>query len=236
MAKLDLEMDGSIAVVTMDQVDNRLNLDLCNSFLDLLDRIEKEAGAQVLVVRSGHPKVWSNGFDTDWINSSLAEKDNATVSRFLAQDIELRKRLLTYPMLTIAAINGHVFGGGAVLSCCFDFRFMLSQRGYFCIPAVDRQFPIVPGTAALLKHVMPMYMVEDIILSGRRFTGKEASAAGIIAATYDEDEFMDKIMAFARGCGKGRWIVGEMKKVYHLGVLKLMAADAEHIAPGEVRV
>jgi Delta3-Delta2-enoyl-CoA isomerase len=236
LAKLDLQMDGSLAVVTMDQADNKLNLDLCSSFLDLLDRIEKETGALVLVVKSGHPKVWSNGFDTDWINSRLTEKDNATVSQFLSRDIELRKRLLTYPMLTIAAINGHVFGGGAVLSCCFDFRFMLSGRGYFCIPAIDRRFPIVPGTAELLKQVMPTYMCEDIVLSGRRFTGKEASAAGIIAATYDEDEFMDKVMAFARGCNKGRWIVGEMKKVHRLAVLKLMETDAEHIAPGEVSV
>jgi len=113
---------------------------------------------------------------------------------------------------------------------------MLSQRGYFCIPAVDRGYPIVPGTAALLKQVMPMYMVEDIIFSGRRFTGKEAAASGIITSTYNEDEFIDKIMAFAVSCSKGRWIVGEMKKVYHLGVLKQLATDMEHIEPGAVRV
>ncbi len=236
MAKLDLKLDGKIAVVTLDQDDNRLNPDLCLSLLGILDKIEKETDALTLVVKSGHARVWSNGFDTDWINARLAEGDKETVSQFLAKDIELRIRLLTYPLLTIAAINGHVFGGGAVLSCCFDFRFMLSRRGYFCIPAVDRGFPIVPGTAVLLKHVMPMYMVEDIILSGRRFTGKEAVAAQIITATYNEDEFTDKVMAFANGCNKGRWIVGQMKKVYHLGVLEQMATDMEHIEPGTVRV
>ncbi|MGD0354091.1 MAG: enoyl-CoA hydratase/isomerase family protein [Dehalococcoidia bacterium] len=236
MAKLDLKLNGKVAVVTLDQDDNRLNLDLCLSLLATLDEIEKETDALTLVIKSGHAGVWSNGFDIDWINARLAEGDKETVTRFLAKDIELRRRLLTYPLLTIAAINGHVFGGGAVLSCCFDFRFMLSQRGYFCIPAVDRGYPIVPGTAALLKQVMPMYMVEDIIFSGRRFTGKEAAASGIITSTYNEDEFIDKIMAFAVSCSKGRWIVGEMKKVYHLGVLKQLATDMEHIEPGAVRV
>ncbi len=236
MAKLDLKLDGKAAVVTLDQDDNRLNLDLSLSLLGMLDRVEKETDALALVVKSGHAKVWSNGFDTDWINARLAEGDKEKVSQFLAKDIELRRRLLTYPLLTIAAINGHVFGGSAVLSCCFDFRFMLSQRGYFCIPAVDIGYPIVPGTAALLKHVMPVYMVEDIILSGRRFTGKEALAGKIITETYNEDEFIDKVLAFAGGCSKGRWIVGEMKKVYHLGVLKQMATDMEHIEPGTVRV
>ncbi len=236
MAKLDLKLNGKVAVVTLDQGDNRLNLDLCLSLLATLDEIEKETDALTLVIKSGHAGVWSNGFDIDWINARLAEGDKETVTRFLAKDIELRRRLLTYPLLTIAAINGHVFGGGAVLSCCFDFRFMLSQRGYFCIPAIDRGYPIVSGTAALLKQVMPMYMVEDIIFSGRRFTGKEATASGIITATYNEDEFIDKIMAFAVSCAKGRWIVGEMKKVYHLGVLKQLATDMEHIEPGAVRV
>jgi len=236
LAKLDLKLNGKVAVVTLDQDDNRLNLDLCLSLLATLDEIEKETDALTLVIKSGHSGVWSNGFDIDWINARLAEGDKETVTRFLAKDIELRRRLLTYPLLTIAAINGHVFGGGAVLSCCFDFRFMLSQRGYFCIPAIDRGYPIVPGTAALLKQVMPMYMVEDIIFSGRRFTGKEAAASGIITSTYNEDEFIDKIMAFAVSCSKGRWIVGEMKKVYHLGVLKQLATDMEHIEPGAVRV
>jgi enoyl-CoA hydratase/carnithine racemase len=236
LAKLDLKLDGKVAVVTLDQDDNRLNLDLAISLLGILDRVEKETEALTLVVKSGHARVWSNGFDTDWINARLAVGDKEAVSQFLAEDIELRRRLLTYPLLTIAAINGHVFGGGAVLSCCFDFRFMLSQHGYFCIPAIDRRYPIVPGTAALLKHVMPMYMVEDIILSGRRFTGKEALAGQIITAVYDESEFIDNVMAFAHGCGKGRWIVGEMKKVYHLGVLEQMATDMEHVEPGVVRV
>jgi Delta3-Delta2-enoyl-CoA isomerase len=236
LAKLDLEIMEKIAVVTLDQDDNRLNLDLSLSLLEMLDKVEAESDALALVVKSGHSGVWSNGFDTDWINTRLAAGDKETVSRFLAKDIDLRRRLLTYPLLTIAAINGHVFGGGAVLSCCFDFRFMLSKRGYFCIPAIDRGFPILPGTATLLKHVMPMYMVEDIILSGRRFTGKEAAASQIITGSYEEDEFIDKVMAFAQGCNKGRWIVGEMRKVYYLDVLKQMATDMEHVEPGTVRV
>ena len=43
-------------------------------------------------------------------------------------------------------------------------------------------------------------------------------------------------MAFARSCNKGRWIVGEMRKVYHIGVLEQMATDMEYVEPGKVRV
>ena len=148
MAKLDLKLEDKVAVLTMDEDDNKLNLDMCNSFLAMLDKIEEQTDALTLVVKSAHEKIWYNGFDTDWVSERLQAGDREIVKKFLLKDIELRKRILTYPMITIAAINGHVFGG-AVLSCCFDFRFMRSDRGFFCIPAVD------PRISSSTRHSRP---------------------------------------------------------------------------------
>lgn len=236
MAKLDLKLEDRVAIITMDQDDNRLNLDMCISFLAMLDKIEHETEALTLVVKSGHNKIWSNGFDIDWLNARLDAGDKEPIKQFLMKNMELRRRLLTYPLITIAAINGHVFGGSAVFSCCYDFRFMRSERGFFCIPAIDRDFPIMPSTGALLKNVLPMYMVEDLILTSRRFIGAECAANHIIVATYHNDELMHKILTFAGNLNKGRWIVGEMKKVLNSHVVKLMETeDMEYINQGCVR-
>ena len=236
MAKLDLKLEDRVAVVTMNEEDNKLNLDMCNSFLAMLDKVEKETEALTLVVRSGHTHIWSNGFDLDWISARLTTGDKEVVNEFLSRDIGLRRRLLTYPLITIAAINGHVFGGGAVLSCCFDFRFMRSDRGFFCIPVIDRGYPIVPGTSALLKSVLPMYIVEELILTGSRLTGAECATNHLIVATYNNDSLMDEVMAFAKGLNKGRWIVGEMKKVLNGHIVKLMEEDMGYINQGHVVV
>jgi Delta3-Delta2-enoyl-CoA isomerase len=236
MARLDLKLDGRVAVVTMVEDDNKLNLDMCNSLLEMLDKIERETEAVTLVVTSGHEKIWSNGFDIDWVEARLAEGEKEPVMQFLQRDLELRRRLLAYPLITIAALNGHVFGGGAVLSLCFDFRFMRSDRGFFCIPVVDRGYPIFQGTSALLGSVLPMYMVEDVILTSRRFTGVECAANHVVAEAYDNAELMSKTMTFASGLNKSRQIVGEMKKVLNGPVLKLMEKDIDHITQGEIRV
>jgi len=236
MAKLDWTLDEKVALLTMDEADNKLNIDLVESLLETLDRIEKETDALTLVVKSGHSHIWTNGFDIDWIIASLEKGNHAEVKNFLVMDLELRKRLLTYPLITIAALNGHCFGGGAVFSCCFDFRFMRLDRGFFCIPVIDRGYPILPGTRALLTSALPGYVVKELILAGRRLTGAECVAGHVAVAAYNNDELMDKIMAYARGLNKGRGIVGDMKKVLNGPTVKLMEADAGLIKEGLIIV
>ena len=236
MAKLDFAVDEKVALVTMGEADNKLNIDMIESLLELLDKVEKETEALTLVVKSGHTHIWTNGFDIDWMIASLEKGNTEEVKEFLVMDLALRRRLLTYPLLTIAALNGHVFGGGAVLSCCFDFRFMRLDRGFFCIPVIDRGYPILPGTRALLTSVLPVHIVAELILTNRRLTGAECAAGHVVSAAYNNDELMDKVMVFARGLNKGRGIVGEMKKVLNGPIVKLMKEDAGLITGRQVLV
>jgi len=236
MAGIEWKLDDKVALVTMDEADNKLNIGLVTSLLDVLDTIEKQSEALTLVVKSGHSHIWTNGFDIDWILASLEKGNKAEVRQFLVMDLTLRKRLLTYPLITIAALNGHVFGGGAVLSCCFDFRFMRSDRGFFCIPVIDRGFPILPGTRALLTSMLPVHIYQELILTGRRLTGEECAAAHVAAAAYDNDALMDRVMDFAKGLNKGRAIVGDMKKVMNDSIIKLMEEDAASLKEGQVLV
>jgi len=236
MAKFDLKLEGNVAVITMNDGDNKLNLQFCDDLLAMIDEVENETAALALVIKSGHPHIWSNGFDMDWIKAKQDAGDSEAVKRFLTRDIELRMRLLTCPLITIALLNGHVFGGGAVLSCCFDFRFMRSDRGFFCIPAVDRDFPILPGTGALLSSVLPASVVQELILTGRRFTGHQSAEHHIVAGAYHHEELEEKVLNFAAGLNEGRQIIGSMKGVLNRRVVEKMKEDLKIIGQGHVMV
>jgi len=236
MAKIDWELQDKVALVTMDEADNRLNPGMVNSLLETLDAIEKETEALTVVVNSGHSHIWTNGFDIDWILASLEKGARAEVRQFLVMDLQLRRRLLTYPLITIAALNGHTFGGGAVLSSCFDFRFMRSDRGFFCIPVIDLKYPILPGTRALLLNAYPVHVVKELILAGRRMTAAECVSSHVVSAACGNEELMDKVMAFAGGMNKSRGIVGEMKRVLNGPVIELIDKDAASIKEGEIVV
>lgn len=98
------------------------------------------------LVTMGTGKFYSNGLDLDWL-AAHGDQMQFYVGRVQA----LFARMLTLPMPTAAALNGHAFGAGAMLAIAHDYRVMRADRGYFCFPEVDIHIPFTPGMAALIQ-------------------------------------------------------------------------------------
>jgi enoyl-CoA hydratase/carnithine racemase len=146
-------------------------------------------------------------------------------------------RLVSYPLLTVAAINGHAFAGGAILACAFDFRFMRSDRGFFCLPEVDLGIPFLPGMNALLKKAIPRHLLEEMQFTGKRCTAEACEAHHVILKACHQRELMDEVMAFARGLNKQRAVVAELKRRLNRPILDAIEiADAPYIASGNFNI
>lgn len=152
MAMIDFTLDAHVATVSMNHEDNRLGPPFISAFLKTLDRLEQETEAQTLIVTSSHEKVFSNGLDLEWLLPAFKRRETDVVKRFFNELNELLKRILLYPMITVAAVSGHAFAGGAILACAFDFRFMRTDRGFFCLPEIDLGVPFRPGMNAQRNH------------------------------------------------------------------------------------
>ncbi|MBU2548757.1 MAG: enoyl-CoA hydratase/isomerase family protein [Proteobacteria bacterium] len=226
MGMFEYTLDGHAALVTMNSGENRFNFEFIAAFLDLLDELENQTPATVLVVKSAHEKIWSNGIDLDWLVPAVAGNPKAARTFPLAL-MKLLRRVLTYPMVTIAAINGHVFAGAVVLACAFDFRFMRSDRGFFCVPEVDIQIPFMPGMEAILRKAIPRYKLIEMQLSGGRYTASECEAHHVVVKACHLDDLMDEVMTFARGYNKDRKVVGIMKQVSYKAILDVMDTEDE---------
>ena len=237
MPSIDWKIDGNIAILTMNRGENRFNIPFCNEMLAALDAIEAVKEVNALVVTAADPKIWSNGMDLDWLVPAIGRKDPDVNIFFPLQD-KLMRRLLFYPMITVAAISGHAFASGAIFASCFDFRFMRSDRGFLCFPEVDLNIPFLPYMSALIKKILPMYFVEEAELTGKRFTAAELEQCHTIRKACTMDDLMKEATTFAKGLNKGRSIVLEMKKVMHhdIGVLMDQADQNRPDLSGEVPI
>jgi enoyl-CoA hydratase/carnithine racemase len=223
MAMYEFTLDEQVALLTMNE--NKFNLNSVTEFLSVLSEIENNTAAKALIVRSSDEKTWSAGLDLEWLMPLVQKGDKHATDAFGAKQSELFKKLLFYPMITVAAITGHAFAAGAVLACCCDFRFMRKDRGYFCFPEVDLGIPISPSVTAIVKKAVPMDLVEDMQLTARRLTAEECQARHIVRKACTMDELMREAISFAKALNKERSIVAKMKTVMHKDILKATEVD-----------
>lgn len=224
MAHFEYTLDEHVAVLTMKSGENLFTFEFLDAFIDILDEIENQTQASVLVVTSADKKIWSNGINLEWLMSAVVENPE-TAFQFPMRIMTLLRRLLTYPLITIAAINGHAFAGGAIMACAFDFRFMRTERGYLCFPEVDINIPFMPGMDAIMRKALPGPLVIEAQLTGRRYTAVELEAHKVVVQACPVDDLMNRVMAFGKTLNKGREILKTMKAVGFKPILQIMDTD-----------
>lgn len=211
-----------MAVVTLNDGENRFNPRFLESFLFVLDQVENDTEARALVVTSGDEKIFSNGIDLDWLVPVVQSGRGEEAKAFFYQMMTLFRRILMYPMPTIAAVSGHAFAGGAILCCAFDFRFMRSDRGFFCFPEVDLGIPFLPGMIAIVTRAISLQTFEELQYTGKRLTAEACVEKGFMAGAYSGEDLMGFALGFAAALDKRREVVREMKWRTHKGIIRVL--------------
>lgn len=214
----DLRRDGDVFVLRFDDGENRFSPGFLDGVQGLLDQVEKTEGAKALVT-VGTGKFYSNGLDLEWLTAHGDEFEP-----YLKRVHGLYARLLNLELPTVAAINGHAFAGGAMLTLAHDVAVMRTDRGYFCLPEVDLGMSFTPGMNALIQARLTPAVAHQAMVTGRRFTADEARDAGIVEYTAEESEVVPVAVGVAAGlAGKDGVIVGRIRRMLYQRALEALA-------------
>lgn len=213
-----ISSNGPVWTLDLGADENRFTPDWMEQLHAGLDEVLASPDPAVLLTR-GTGKFFSNGLDLDWLGAH-PEELGSYVDRIHA----MFSRLLTLPVPTVAAVNGHAFGGGAMLAMCHDFRVMRQDRGYWCLPESDINIPFTPGMNALLLAKLTPRSQVLAMTTGHRFGGPEALAREIVDATAGEAD----VLATATGiveplAGKDRATLGTIKETLYAAAVEALA-------------
>jgi enoyl-CoA hydratase/carnithine racemase len=218
---IDLETRENAVVLHMRSGENRFNPPFVAAMNQALDDVEGREPALPLVM-TGEGRFFSNGLDLEWMTSAGAEGAGGLLKSVLA----LFGRVLAFPRITAAAINGHAFAGGGMFALAADYRVMRADRGFFCLPEIDLGMPLHPGMTALIASRLPGATAHEAIVTGRRYGGVEAAARGIVDEAVAEDRVLDAALERAAvGVGKSAEAMSALKRGLYEKTLEALGVD-----------
>jgi Delta3-Delta2-enoyl-CoA isomerase len=167
-----------------------------------LDEIIHDGNIRTIIFTSAHPKNWHIGIDLAWVMEKYREGNRQAGIDFGSFfNRHVLRKMLTMPVVTIAAINGHAYANGVVFACMNDIRYMKKDRGYFCLNEVEIGLgeSFLPSTLTLFRTGFNPYIMEVMIPTGKKMTAPELERYWIIdRACDDENDLMRTALARAR--------------------------------------
>ena len=175
---------GGVAVLRLDNA-AKLNAFTVPMLDDLelhLRDLERDGSCRAVVVTGTGERAFCAGADIGaWGDLSPAE----FARHWVRDGHRIFDRLARLSKPTVAALNGHAFGGGLELAAACDIRVMV-PRATLALP--EARVGIVPGWSGTqrLARLMPEAMVKEMALFGARIGAERAVAAGFVAEIAED--------------------------------------------------
>ncbi len=131
-----MEKYNQIAYITINHPPaNTFNLVTKEQFASTLDEVERDHSVRVIVLTGAGKKFFSAGFDVT---------DAANTDKISPMARALWTRIDRFTKPVVAAISGHVMGGGLELALCCHFKIMVDDPS-FKLGLTELNLGIIPG-------------------------------------------------------------------------------------------
>ena len=88
----------------------------------------------------------------------------------------------SYPMPTVALINGHGFAGGLMTAMYHDYRVFNPSKGFICLNELEFGAPLKPPMSSIFRQKVTPAVYRSLVLEAHRFPGPQARDAGLVDA------------------------------------------------------
>ncbi len=223
MAIVEWKKDGTVAIMVLNNGENRHNPVWSEAMLSTYDDIMADKEIKAIVLTSSDPKNFCLGVDVAWLMNEQKNNKWPEISKWLHRNGEVFRTIMMAPVPTIAAITGHAFGNGAMLAGACDFRFMRADKGFFCLPEIDLGIQFAPSMIEWMRRIMPYHLFIRLKWSGEKAGAAELEKYNVIMkACENAEKTVEEAVAFAKTFNKSRTTLAEMKRRTYKHVIDKM--------------
>lgn len=215
MEFITYEQEGFVGVVTINRPKalNALNSQVLDELEATFDAIDLDTTRAVVLTGAGE-KSFVAGADIGEMSTLTKAEGEA----FGKKGNDVFRKIETFPIPVIAAINGFALGGGCEISMSCDIR-LCSENAVFGQPEAGLGItPGFGGTQRLARIVGPG-KAKQLIYTARNIKAAEAYRIGLVNEVYPLEELMPQAKKMAKGIARNAPIaVRACKKAINEGL------------------
>lgn len=186
MEFITYEVEGQIGIITINRPKalNALNSAVLDELDQTLDAVDQEA-IRCLILTGAGEKSFVAGADIGEMSTLTKAEGEA----FGKKGNDVFRKLETFPIPVIAAVNGFALGGGCEISMSCDIR-ICSENAVFGQPEVG--LGITPGFGGTqrLARIVGTGKAKEMIYGARNIKAEEAYRIGLVNNVYPAEELM----------------------------------------------
>ncbi len=186
MEFITYEVEGQIGIITINRPKalNALNSTVLDELDKTLDAVDQEA-IRCLILTGAGEKSFVAGADIGEMSTLTKAEGEA----FGKKGNDVFRKLETFPIPVIAAVNGFALGGGCEISMSCDIR-ICSENAVFGQPEVG--LGITPGFGGTqrLARIVGTGKAKEMIYGARNIKAEEAYRIGLVNNVYPAEELM----------------------------------------------
>lgn len=194
-----VNITNSVAVLTLDRHDRPVNVlseVVLRELNDHLDTLSANDDVSGLVIISGKPDSFVAGADISEIEA-LDTAEKATEGAATMQALFSKLSHFKHP--TVAAIHGTCLGGGLEMSLACTYR-IASDDAKTKLGLPEIQLGLIPGAGGTqrLPRLVGIQSALDMILTGKRLSGKRAKKIGLVDEVVDKHILLPEAIKLAQ--------------------------------------
>lgn len=215
MSVVSYKQEDFIGIVTIERPEalNALNSAVLNELNSTFANINLETTRVVILTGAG-AKSFVAGADI----SEMAPLNDSEAARFSNKGNEVFRKIETFPLPVIAAINGFALGGGCELAMSCDFR-VCSENAVFGQPEVG--LGITPGFGGTqrLARLIGLGKAKEMIYTANAIKAEEALNVGLVNHIYPQETLLEETKKLANKIAKNApFAVRACKKAINEGI------------------